>query len=97
MFSLPVSLGSLGICDPYQTLGEYYKFSHELSCPLVDLILQWCDSLPHDVIDSQSLILKQLSQAKHQSQVDIVQSVLARSPHNLRQALGCCQEKGASS
>ena len=26
-----------------------------------------------------------------------MQSVLARSPHNLRLALECCQEKGASS
>ena len=97
LFSLPVSLGGLGICDPYQTSGEYYKFSRELSHRLVDLILQQCNSLPHDIIDSQSVILKQLSQTKHQSQVDTVQSVLARSPHNLRQALGCCQEKGASS
>ena len=98
LFSLPVSLGGLGICDPYQVSGEHYSFSRELSRPLVDLILQQCITLPHDVIDSQCTILKQLSQAKHQSQVDTVQSVLARSPpHNLRLALECCQEKGASS
>ena len=84
LFSLPVSLGGLGICDPYQVSGEHYSFSRELSRPLVDLILQQCVTLPHDVIDSQCVILKQLSQAKHQSQVDTVQSVLARSPHNLR-------------
>ena len=89
LFSLPVSLGGLGICDPYQVSGEHYSFSRELSCPLVDLILQQCVTLPHDVIDSQCVILKQLSQAKHQSQVDTVQSVLARSPHNLRLALEC--------
>ena len=97
LFGLPVSLGGLGICDPYQASGEYYSFSRELSRPLVDLILQQCVTLPHDVIDSQCVILKQLSQARHQSQADTVQSVLARSPHNLRLALECCQEKGASS
>ena len=97
MFSLPVSLSSLGICDPYQVSGEHYSFSRELSRPLVDLILQQCVTLPHDVIDSQCVILKQLSQAKHQSQVDTVQSVLAHSPHNLRLALECCQDKGTSS
>ena len=42
-------------------------------------------------------ILKQLSQAKHQSQVDTAESVLARSPISLRQVLECCKEKGASS
>ena len=94
LFSLPVSLG---ICDPHQVSGEHYSFSCELSHPLVDLILQQYVTLPHDVIDSQCVILKQLSQAKHQSQVDTVQLVLARSPHNLRLALECCQEKGASS
>ena len=97
LFSLPVSLGGLGICDPCQVSGEHYSFSRELSRPLVDLILQQRVTLPHDVIDSQCVILKQLSQARHQGQVDTVQSVLARSPHNLRLALKCCQEKGASS
>ena len=96
LFSLPISLGGLGICDLYSTSGENYKFSYELSCPLVNLILQQCDSLPHDVIDSQCHILKQLSQAKHQSQVDTAKLVLARSPVSLRQALECCKEKGAS-
>ena len=95
LFSLPVSLGGIRICDPYQVSGEHYSFSRELSRPLVDLILQQCVTLPHDVIDSECVILKQLSQAKHQSQVDTVQSVLARSPHNLHLALECCQEKGA--
>jgi len=97
LFSLPISLGDLGICDPYHLSGENYKFSYELSRPLVNLILQQCDCLPHDVIDSQCLILKWLSQVKHQSQMDTVQSVLARSPLSLRQALECCKEKGASS
>ena len=58
LFSLPISLGGLGICDPYSTSGENYKFLYELSRPLVNLILQQCDSLPHDVIDSQYFILK---------------------------------------
>ena len=71
--------------------------SHELSCPLVDLILRQCDSLPHDVIDSLCVILKQLSQVKHQSQVDTAQLVLAPSPVSLLQALECYKEKGASS
>ena len=77
--------------------SSYYSFSCELSRPLVDLILQQSVTLPYDFIDSQCVILKQLSQAKHQSQVDTVQSVLARSLHNLCLALECCQEKGASS
>ena len=96
---LLVVLGFVGICDPYSTSGENYNLSYELSCPLVNLILQQCDSLPHDVIDSQCfiLILKQLSQAKHQSQVDTAESVLAHSPVSLCQALECCKEKGASS
>ena len=97
MFSLPISLGGFGICDPYSTSGENYKFSYKLSRPLVNLILQQCDSLPHDVIDSQCFILKQLFQAKHQNQVDTAESVLARSPISVRQALVCCKEKGASS
>ena len=95
-FSLPISLNSLGICGPYSTSGKNYKFSHELSHPLVDLILQQCNSLPHDVIDSLCVILKQFSQVKHQSQVDTTQLVLAPSPVSLRQALECCKEKGAS-
>ena len=97
MFSLPISLGGLGICNHYSPSGKNYKFSYELSCPLVNLILQQCDSLPHDVIDSQCFILKQLSQAKHQSQVHIAESVLACSPVSLRQALECCKGKRASS
>ena len=59
--------------------------------------IQQCDSLPHDVIDSQCFILKQLSQAKHQSQVVTAMSVLADSLFSLCQALECCKEKGASS
>ena len=85
LFSLPISLGGLRVCDPYSISGENYKFSYELSRPLVNLILQQCDSLSHDVIDSQCFILKQLSQAKHQSQVDTAESVLACSPVSLRQ------------
>ena len=104
LFGLPISLGGLGVCDPYSTSGENYKFSCELPCCLVNLILhqcdslpQQCDSLPHDVIDSQCFIFKQLCQAKHQSQVDAAESVLAHSLVGVRQALECCKEKGASS
>ena len=53
LFSLPISLGGLGICDPHQASRNFYEFSRKLSRPLVDLILQQCDTLPHDVIDSQ--------------------------------------------
>ena len=53
LFSLPISLGGFGICDPHQASKECYEFSHKLSRPLVDLILQQRDSLPHDAIDSQ--------------------------------------------
>ena len=42
--------------------------------------------VPHDIIDLQCIILKQLSQAKYQSQVDATQSVLARSS-TLRQTI----------
>ena len=72
-------------------------WSCELSRPLVDLILCQRDSLPHDVIDAQCLVFKQLSQAKHQCQVDTAKSILSRSPPTLRRAIECCQEKGASS
>ena len=95
LFSLPP--WGLGICDPHQTSKEFYEFSRKLSRPLVDLILQQCESLPHDVIDSQYRFFKELSQAKHRSQMDRVESVLFRSPDTLRQVLECCQEKGASS
>ena len=99
LFSLPISLGGLGICDPHQASKEFYKFSHTLSRPLVDLIPRQCESLPHDAIDSQLLyrFFKELSQAKHRSQMDRVKSVLFRSPDTLHQALECCREKGASS
>ena len=63
LLSLPTSLGGLGICDLNYSSGANYKFSHELSRPLVDLILCQRDSLPHDVIDPQCLVFKQLSQA----------------------------------
>ena len=59
----------------------------------MDLILRQHDSLPHDVIDSQFLIFKQLSQARRQGQVDAAQSVLARCSSILCQAIECCQDK----
>ena len=77
--------------------GSRYNFSLELSRPLVDLILHQHGSLPHDVIDSQCIILKQLSQAKYQSQIDAIQSVLALSSSTLRQTIEHCQDKGVSS
>ena len=64
LFGLPVSLGGLGIYDPCRISTDDYNFSLELSRPLVVLILHQHGSLPHDVIDSQCIILKQLSQAK---------------------------------
>ena len=99
LFSLPVSVGGLGICDPCHVSANGYEFSHELSRPLVDLILHQHDSLPHDVIiiDSQFLIFKQLSQDRYQSQVDAAQSVLACSSSTLHQANECWQDKEASS
>ena len=72
------------------------NFSLELSCPLVDFILQQHGSFLHDVIDSQCIILKQLSQAKYQSQVDATQPVLACSS-TLHQTIEYCQDKGVSS
>ena len=87
LLSLPTSLGGLGICDLNYSSGANYKFSHELSRPLVDLILCQRDSLPHDVIDTQCLVFKQLSQAKHQCQVDTARSILSRSPPTLRRAI----------
>ena len=60
-------------------------------------ILHQHGSLPHDVIDSQYIILKQLSQAKYQSQIDAIQSVLTRSSSTLRQTIEHCQDKGVSS
>ena len=68
-----------------------------MSHPLIYLIFQQHNFLPHDVIDSQCLILKQFSQAKHQSQVDKAQSVLACYTPGLCQALECYKEKGTSS
>ena len=97
VFSLPISLGSLGICDPHQASKELYEFSCKLSRPLVDLILQQCESLPHNATDSQYRFFKELSQVKHQSQIDRVESVLFHSPDTSCQALECCWEKGASS
>ena len=97
LFGLPVSLGGLGICDPCRISTDDYNFSLELSRPLVDLILHQHGSLPHDVIDSQCIIFKQLSQAKYQSQIDAIQSVLARSSSTLRQTIEHCQDKGVSS
>ena len=97
LFGLPVSLGGLGICDPCRISTDDYNFSLELSRPLVDLILHQHGSLPHDVIDSQYIILKQLSQAKYQSQIDAIQSVLTRSSSILRQTIEHCQDKGVSS
>ena len=97
LFGLPVSLGGLGICDPCRISTDDYNFSLELSRPLVDLILHQHGSLPHDVIDSQCIIFKQLSQAKYQSQFDAIQSVLARSSSTLRQTIEHCQDKGVSS
>ena len=93
-FPYPLVASGFLILTPHR---EKYKFSCELSHPLLDLILWQCDSLPHDVIDSQCFILKQLSQAKLQSQVDAAQSVLAHSLASLHQSLECCKEKGASS
>ena len=95
LFGLPVSLGGLWICDPCCISTDDYNFSLKLSCPLVDLILHQHGSLPHDVIDSQCIILKQLSQAKYQSQVDATQSVLECSS-TLRQTIEHCQDKGVS-
>ena len=43
------------------------------------------------------VFFKELSQTKHQYQMDRMQSILSRSPSNFRQALECCWEKGASS
>ena len=43
------------------------------------------------------IILKQLSQAKYQSQIDATQSVLAHSSSALRQTIEYCQDKGVSS
>ena len=97
LFGLPVSLGGLGICDPCRISTDDYNFSLELSRPLVDLILHQHGSLPHDVIDSQCIIFKQLSQAKYQSQIDAIQSVLARSSSTLRQTIEHCKDKGVSS
>ena len=97
LFGLPVSLGGLGICDPCRISTDDYNFSLELSRPLVDLILHQHGSLPHDVIDSQYIILKQLSQVKYQSQIDAIQSVLTRSSSTLRQTIEHCQDKGVSS
>ena len=96
LFGLPVSLGGLGICDPCRISTDDYNFSLELSRPLVDLILHQHGSLPHDVIDSQCIILKQLSQAKYQSQIDATQSVLARSSSTMHQTIEHCQDKGVS-
>ena len=97
LFSLPASLGGLGICDPCHISTDDYKFSHELSRLLVDVILHQHDFLPYDIIDSQFLIFKQLSQARYQGQVDATQSVLKCSSSTLRQAIQCCQDKGALS
>ena len=77
-------------------LSDDNKFSLELSCLFVDLILHQHDSLPYDIIDSQFLIFKWLSQAGHQGQVDAAQSVLACSSSTLHQVIECCQDKGVS-
>ena len=81
-----------GFCYPCHISANDYEFSHELSRPLVDLILLQYDSLPCDAyIDSQFLIFKQLSQARHRGQVDAAQSVLAHSSSTLLQAIAYCR------
>ena len=49
------------------------------------MILHKHDPLPYDVIDSQFLIFKQLSQASYQGQIDVAQSVLTCFFSTLRQ------------
>ena len=89
LFSFPVHLGGLGICNPMSTSVAQFDFSRTLLHDLIDVVLTQNSALCPEVIHHQNNLFRQLSSNREKSLSAQLQSTISDCPQPLRWAVEC--------
>ena len=96
LFSLPFRLGGLGIPNPSLLSNDQYANSLSVTAPLINLLVNQCDSIPSDVFSAQlnakQIIRNSRSRALRERSITIHSDL----PPPLQRLFDIANEKGSS-
>ena len=93
MFSLPVRMGGLGLCDPSSVADFEFEASVSITSPLIQEIIQQHTKFSAAVLGDQRQAKVDVVSSRHQRQASELMSLLP----DLRRIVQLSSEKGASS
>ena len=97
LFSLPVRMGGLGLCDPSGIADFEFEASVSITSPLIQEIIQQCTKFSAAVLGDQRQAKVDVVSSRHQRQASCLSELMSLLPDDLRRIVQLSSEKGASS
>ena len=97
LFSLPVRLGGLGICDPKSHSDAEFDSSVKITSALVALIVQQELTFSIDTLEAQRSAKCEVVRMKHRAHDEVAATLCQSLPVGLQRIVTLSSEKGASS
>ena len=97
LFSLPVRLGGLGICDPKSHSDAEFDSSVKITSALVALIVQQELTFSIDTLEAQRSAKCEVVRMKHRAHDEVAATLCQSLPVGLQRIVALSSEKGASS
>ena len=97
LFSLPVRLGGLGICDPKSHSDAEFDSSVKITSALVALIVQQELTFSIDTLEAQLSAKCEVVRMKHRAHDEVAATLCQSLPVGLQRIVALSSEKGASS
>ena len=97
LFSLPVQMGGLGLCDPSGIAGFEFEASISITSPLIQESIQQRTKFSAAVLGDQRRAKVDVVSSWHRWQVSRLLELMSLLPDDLRSIVQLSSEKGASS
>ena len=97
LFSLPVRMGGLGLCDPSSVADFEFEASVSITSPLIQEIIQQRKKFSAAVLGDQLQAKVDVVSSRHQQQASCLSEIMSLLPDDLRRNVQLSSEKGASS
>ena len=97
LFSLPVQMGGLGLCDPSSIADFEFEASVSITSPLIQEIIQQHTKFSAAVLGDQHQAKVDVVSSRHQWQASCLSELMSLLPDDLRRIVQLSSDKGASS
>ena len=97
LFSLPVQMGGLGLCDPSSIADFEFEASVSITSPLIQEIIQQRTKFSAAVLGDQRQAKVDVVSSRHQRQASCLSELISLLPDDLRRIVQLSSETGASS